>query len=394
MVLMKWWDWDDPGFALTFVAAFAAAIIPFMVFWLGKKTEAQLHKIQVAQLELDRKHRRDFLLTRLPEESSPDLFNALTGELGDYSGHDLDLLRSARRQNPLAKFPVCGKITRREAEEYVRSLPRRLQERHGRPFPELLPFISLCHETWPNRAVVNGPRLVFHDPGRDFYDPGLNFSGQDAFEFKQLGFAKVLYEEAAQANSPGHQFYRAVVTDGSWRMAPSLLFAIVYGDVSDSGSTANILTGVLLAALDISIGRKLGSVRGWPREEEIAEFRIELLEALAALLHPNRLAHLGQWDMRGFTEATSAPVAWLIRAAGDLARGDGEYVERPIIENLADVVESLSGRDKNWGTDVTDVECGLRELARKCPVLWQEHGPRLIRATGVQLQKIEDGSVQ
>ena len=140
-----------------------------MVWWLGRKTEAigrrteaQLHAIQAAQLELNRRQRRDSLIARLPEESSPDIFIALTRELVDYSSHDLALLRSAERQNPLTELPSFGRIDSLTAEDFVRSLPRRYREARGwgAPFPGLVPFIALCHESL---ASTDFTRLRFDD---------------------------------------------------------------------------------------------------------------------------------------------------------------------------------------------------------------------------------------
>lgn len=110
-------------------------------------------------------------------------------------------------------------------------------------------------------------------------------------------------------------------------------------------------------------------------------FSSELKQAIATLLS-NNLGNWGNWPDEGLTDSPSAAVAWIIRAAGEVASGDN-HLEMRIMQHLPNMVNSLPQNARRWGTDVVDVRHGLGLLKRRCPGLWTEFGRSLVDCTGV-----------
>lgn len=361
------WDWGDPGVvgaAASVVGAAASVIVPILVAWIGfavqsrgKRTERQLAEIQAAQLELNSRQRRDSLLVLLPEVSSPTHFQALRTEALAYSGSDLDLLLTALRLNPLEPLPTRDrsrkKLSAKEAEDFINSLFRRYNGKiQSARIKNLIYFVNLCH----------------HDLTDD--------------EFNSLQLGPVIAQLFRTSHGIGHLGVREIITEGSWKMAPEFLSELDH--LPHDGHSLNLLTGTMLGIMDIGARRtnQKNHGSGYPSLQNVNRFNEHVRHGLASLLHRQRLQQLGQWDQKDFTDAITAPVAWLIRAVGYVVAGD-EHVTMRIIQNLEPVIRSLD--DLYWGVDEPTLIDGLDQIQRRCPGLWRRYGPGIMAATGVSL---------
>lgn len=282
--------------ALAAMSFIATVFIPIILHRLGKKADVKAREInrhlQDLQEELFRisaETRRDRILEQLKEVADPQSFVVLRSEAERFTGDSLRLLRTTYRQNPLERLPHRGTLTEQAADDFVASLPRRLESSSdaNEHCDEFVAFARVLCQQFPDRAgSLAGP----------------------------------FYRATSDRPLP-HSFYRKLVVHGHWRMAPALVGAASNKwDAETPARGANLLTGVFVGLKDIELGRPTFA-RVLPPGENL-ELQKRMRRALASLLHCGPLSAISQWTASqpaycsGFTEPLSAMVAWMVRAVG------------------------------------------------------------------------------
>ena len=372
-----WWNafWDkwsreDLTLLMNFVSLVFTVLIPFALWWLGRKQAERDSLLVEKQTEiLDRqdkimrRQRRDSLLESITRSSDDKYLGNLWREIREspeYEGEDRDLLLARFRTNPALALPgtstgvkVQDDLTNVVASHYVDGFERRYAE--GKRYLGLLDFIK---EVKRCGAEIDVPRIV-----------------------------DLVTGPTAERQRPGHAFFRELVNILP-EAASYLLYAVE--DIhprAPGGLRLNVLTGTLLAVKDAEMerrGSKLNAV-------EMEGLRNGVAEALASLLHRNVLSSFNQWELEGSTDRVSATVAWLIRAVGWVADADDHQAMR-MIENLSFAIQSIPDRARDWGIDSADVVQGFEWIREKQPELWKMYGQSLeSAATEVGSWKGNDG---
>ncbi|SHQ26782.1 Uncharacterised protein [Mycobacteroides abscessus subsp. bolletii] len=359
---MQWWEWiDRPDLALSaasLVVAIASLLItitiPFLILRLTRKQEKERDQRQIEQARsltrqerLAEQNRRDYLLDRLGSAHDPNYLAILFHEISEITSDDgRALLKRQYRANPTVPLPpgslsrVDDRITESaDVDDYVEALERRYSEK-GSQYPKLIEFVK--HARLRTKSLTSKQLSAIAD--------------------------LVVSDTLALIQRPNHQFFRKLVNT-----APDIASNLL-GQIEDVPSDApnglklNILTGTLLAAVDVIEERQ--------RVPDLSAFRLDYKEALASLIHRESIRSLDHWEIKGSTEPVSATVAWLVRVAGWAVDGD-DHVSMRMVDKLAEVILSIPERDRGWGVDDRQIQLGFADIQRKCPGLWRLNGSHL-----------------
>lgn len=340
------------------VTLVVTVVITALVAWSSSRDSRALRALQDSQrMSLDRqemihrRQRRDALLDRLSELEDPVRLQLCWAEIAEFGADDQRLLKAAIRANPHVNLPVpweqlpiAGDVADEESVgAYVLGMGRRYSvAQQYKAFDGLPAFIEHLREKTP--AVYKRYRS---------------------------DLVSVLTGPCAGVQKPTHQFFRELVKDAP-ELTSELLHRIERMPADLAGIRLNVLTGTLLAAIDVIEGRAT-----WEHETQI---RHEFAGALAALLNRETLRYLNRWDREGFSEAVSATVAWLVRVVGWTVDADSDHIALRMVEKLAYPIRAIPEGERGWGADADDIAQGFAELKRKKPWLWDLHGQELLAA--------------
>jgi hypothetical protein len=361
------WSWDDPMIVLGLLSLAASALIPIVLWMLGKKQARRNDEFLASQASLAMRQRRDALLEIVAHSSDATYLGILWREIREsdkYEPEDQELLLARFRVNPVIALPgtstgvrVQDDLTDAVVSDYVDGLERRYTERasEGFPYPGLLDFIK---ETKRCRAKIDVSRIV-----------------------------DLVTGPTAEKQRPGHVFFSNLVNILP-EAASYLLRSVEDVDPrAPGGLRLNILTGTLRAVQEVEMERRKPKLS----VENVEQLRERVAGALASLMHRGVLRSFDQWESKGSTESVSATVAWLVRAVGWVA-DTNEHLAMRMIENLSDTIQSIPNEDRGWGVDSPHVCQGFEWIREKQPELWKMYRQSLeSAATEVGPWKGHDG---
>lgn len=352
------WSWSEPADVLGLVTVAVTAVIPVAIWLLARaqsKRDAEVQELQAASLRAQemivQRQRRDSLMSIVRSADDARHLTLLWNEIQEFDGSDKELLLANFRTNTSVPLPgssgeprLGDTLNDKAVADYLAGLERRyLEVRAGiRRYPGLLEFIVAAQQA----GVTVDPEAI----------------------------ARLVAGPSAVTQLPSHQFYEHLVSELPG--AASWLLLELRDNSSDiaGGIRLNILTGVLLGAVEIQDGRFGGSEGS--RVAAVETLRSELPMPLASLLMDTTIQPLGAWADERATEPVSATVAWLIRVVGWLFDEDDHQSMR-MIENLERVITSIPPESRGWGTDAKHVREGFRSMEEKYPALWEKHGDGL-----------------
>lgn len=351
------WEWEDPTILLALATLIVTAVIPLFIWRLGvkqTKRDSETNRRQTDTLDrlerLELGKRRDVIVRTLNDVSDRRHLALLWIEIEAFGGDDRKFLRAVYRANPNVPFP-SGRGSPREdvldgdaLRDYMAGMDRRYSraETGFYPYPGLMDFLKAS-----------------------------KFKGLQIDEGK---LAELVTGPTSAIQKPPHEFYRNLVHEVPESAAP-ILYRVRSIDYRNEGGTRlNVLTGVVLAIVDVEMRRD--EISPAVLDRNAAVLRKSIPQALATVLVYGGLRGMKDWSTKGATEPVSATVAWIIRLVGWVADVDNHLSMR-MIENLADAILQIPNKDRGWGIDDKHVRQGFKWIAKKQPSLWQMYGSDL-----------------
>lgn len=189
--LSEAWSWEDPSLLLSLGSFAGTVLIPVFIWRLGSKQaerDSVLNEQQTRSLALqeaiNRRGRRDSLISQVQETSNPEHIQLLWQEVLEFEENDREVLLAAFRANIHVALPgtsigtrVSDSLSEQSVTQYVRGLELRFtkQPRRIRPFVGLIGFISHVRsygfeiESYRIANLVTGPSAIQQRPGHIFY---------------------------------------------------------------------------------------------------------------------------------------------------------------------------------------------------------------------------------